>query len=168
MGIICCNEEVFFIYTERLSCYNQKIICVWMRRTNPQYNAKKRNVSMTKRDVFPCKSVICFHTRKPQSLCLKLKHSHLFPPKSKTLKNRKRWHALCQCYTQLSGRTSYYTHWSFSKRAVTVSDFVHNETWVFQCWILCECVCVYSYVDGLMCVCVCVWMSQIKDEACQK
>lgn len=35
-----------------------------------------------------------------------------------------------------------YTHWSFSKRAVTGSDFVHNETGVVHCGIIC--VCVYA------------------------
>lgn len=99
------------------------------------------------------KSAVCFHTRKPQTSCSKSKHSHLFSPKCKTLKKGNRWHALIQCFTLVSGRTSYI----HSGHSVSV-----RWLWVTLCTMKRD-----SFRAGLS-VCVCVWMPQIKDEACHK
>lgn len=122
--------------TERLSCYHSKRICFWIRGNKCHYNIKNVLYVKTwclpqKRNMLPYKKIsnFMFEIKTFSSLSTQ-----------KTLKKGKRWHAPCQYYTLVSGRTSY-THRSFSKRAVTVSDFVHNETWVFQCWIVCVYVC---------------------------
>lgn len=103
---------------------------------------------------FFSKDTICFLTRKPsKNPCVKLKHSHLFPLKSRTLKKEKRWHALSRCCTRLSGRTSYrHTGHSVSVQWLRVT----------LCTMTCQCIGLCVCVDESVCVCVCVQMPQIK------
>lgn len=131
----------------------KKRISFW--KSGKRSSIRERNVLLGVKNAPVSKNAICFHTRKSQNL-FEIK---TFPSlsKTKTLKKGKRWHALCQCYTQLSGRTSdIHTGHSVSVQWLWLTLCTMKRVECFQCWILWVCVCVWesAYVHELMCVCV--------------
>lgn len=163
--------RILWELVQRWSCYNPKIICFWRRgreKISVKNNAKNILFLWQNMMFFPARMQYASIEETPQNIYVWNQNIPVsFHPENKTLKNekKKKWHALCQCSTQLSGRTSYI----HTGHSVSV-----QRLWVTLCTMKREsvraglCVCVCVRVHGSMSVCARVWMPQIKDEACQK